>query len=40
MASECDVVLVVGSATSSNSKRLVEVVERDGCAAHLLDDDS
>ena len=40
MARECDVVLVVGSATSSNSKRLVEVVERDGCAAHLLDDDS
>ena len=40
MARECDVVLVVGSTTSSNSKRLVEVVERDGCAAHLLDDDS
>jgi 4-hydroxy-3-methylbut-2-enyl diphosphate reductase len=40
LARTCDVVLVVGSASSSNSNRLVEVVRREGCAAHLLDDDS
>jgi 4-hydroxy-3-methylbut-2-enyl diphosphate reductase len=40
LAADCDVVLVVGSSSSSNSNRLVEVVERDGCPAHLLDDDS
>jgi 4-hydroxy-3-methylbut-2-enyl diphosphate reductase len=40
LAADCDVVLVVGSSTSSNSNRLVEVVEREGCSAHLLDDDS
>jgi 4-hydroxy-3-methylbut-2-en-1-yl diphosphate reductase len=40
LAADCDVVLVVGSPSSSNSNRLVEVVEREGCAAHLLDDDS
>ncbi len=40
LAAECDVVLVVGSPTSSNSNRLVEVVRREGCAAHLVDDDS
>ncbi len=40
LAKACDVVLVVGSASSSNSNRLVEVVRREGCAAHLLDDDS
>jgi 4-hydroxy-3-methylbut-2-enyl diphosphate reductase len=40
LAKTCDVVLVVGSSTSSNSNRLVEVVRREGCAAHLLDDDS
>jgi 4-hydroxy-3-methylbut-2-en-1-yl diphosphate reductase len=40
LAPECDVVLVVGSPTSSNSNRLVEVVRRDGCPAHLVDDDS
>ncbi len=39
LAEECDVVLVVGSRNSSNSNRLVEVVRRAGCAAHLLDDD-
>jgi 4-hydroxy-3-methylbut-2-enyl diphosphate reductase len=39
LAADCDVVLVVGSSSSSNSNRLVEVVEREGCAAHLLDDD-
>src|SRR5579872_182627 len=38
MAAECDVVLVVGSKTSSNSLRLVEVAERSGAKdAHLID---
>jgi len=34
----CDVVIVVGSATSSNSSRLKELAERLGCKAYLLDD--
>jgi len=38
LASECDVVLVVGSPNSSNSNRLRELAERMGCEAHLLDD--
>jgi 4-hydroxy-3-methylbut-2-en-1-yl diphosphate reductase len=38
IASDCDVVIVVGSANSSNSQRLVEVVERLGTPAHLVDD--
>jgi 4-hydroxy-3-methylbut-2-enyl diphosphate reductase len=38
VAAECDVVLVVGSANSSNSQRLVEVARRAGTAAYLLDD--
>ena len=37
LAPECDLVLVVGSANSSNSVRLVEVAERAGCPAHLVD---
>lgn len=37
IAPECDVVLVVGSANSSNSKRLTEVAGRDGTRAHLVD---
>ncbi|MGH3321651.1 MAG: 4-hydroxy-3-methylbut-2-enyl diphosphate reductase [Streptosporangiaceae bacterium] len=40
VASEADLVLVVGSTNSSNSKRLVEVAERSGAAAHLVDDPS
>jgi 4-hydroxy-3-methylbut-2-enyl diphosphate reductase len=40
LAAECDVVLVVGSPSSSNSNRLVEVVRREGCPAYLVDDDS
>jgi 4-hydroxy-3-methylbut-2-enyl diphosphate reductase len=40
LAADCDVVLVVGSSTSSNSNRLVEVVRREGCPAYLVDDDS
>jgi 4-hydroxy-3-methylbut-2-enyl diphosphate reductase len=38
IAADCDVVLVVGSRNSSNSRRLVEVAERMGTAAHLVDD--
>jgi 4-hydroxy-3-methylbut-2-enyl diphosphate reductase len=38
MAPGCDVVFVVGSPNSSNSNRLREVAERQGVAAHLVDD--
>ena len=37
LAGECDVVLVVGSQNSSNSRRLVEVAERAGSAAALIE---
>ena len=37
---DCDLVLVVGSPNSSNSLRLVEVAERAGAAAYLVDDAS
>lgn len=37
MAPQCDLVLVVGSANSSNSNRLREVAERMGVQAHLVD---
>ena len=37
LASECDVVLVVGSPNSSNSNRLRELAERDGVEAYLID---
>jgi 4-hydroxy-3-methylbut-2-en-1-yl diphosphate reductase len=40
VARESDVVLVVGSRTSSNSLRLVEVAEREGTKAHLVDDET
>jgi 4-hydroxy-3-methylbut-2-enyl diphosphate reductase len=36
LASECDLILVVGSDNSSNSRRLVEVSERSGCPAVLV----
>lgn len=36
LAKECDLVLVVGSTTSSNSNRLREVAEQYGAEAHLL----
>jgi 4-hydroxy-3-methylbut-2-en-1-yl diphosphate reductase len=36
LANECDLVLVVGSTTSSNSNRLREVAEQYGCESHLL----
>jgi 4-hydroxy-3-methylbut-2-en-1-yl diphosphate reductase len=39
IARESDVVLVVGSQTSSNSLRLVEVSEREGTPAYLVDDE-
>ena len=38
LAAECDLVLVVGSGNSSNSRRLVEVAERAGCRAALVED--
>jgi 4-hydroxy-3-methylbut-2-enyl diphosphate reductase len=39
LARECGVMLVIGSRNSSNSNRLVEVAERAGCRAHLIDDE-
>jgi 4-hydroxy-3-methylbut-2-en-1-yl diphosphate reductase len=38
LAADCDVVLVVGSGNSSNSRRLVEVAERAGRPAALVED--
>jgi len=40
IAPECDLVVVVGSANSSNTNRLAEVARRAGCAAVLVDDAS
>jgi 4-hydroxy-3-methylbut-2-en-1-yl diphosphate reductase len=37
LAQSCELVLVVGSRNSSNSNRLVEVAERHGCPARLID---
>jgi 4-hydroxy-3-methylbut-2-enyl diphosphate reductase len=37
LAMKADVVLVVGSETSSNSNRLKELAERMGCASYLID---
>ena len=39
MAAECDLVLVIGSQNSSNSKRLVEVARDYGAEAHLIDNE-
>ena len=36
----CDLMLVVGSSNSSNTARLVEVAQREGCRAELLEDAS
>lgn len=36
MAPQCDLVLVIGAANSSNSQRLREVAEREGARAHLI----
>jgi 4-hydroxy-3-methylbut-2-enyl diphosphate reductase len=38
LAQDCDLILVVGSGNSSNSRRLVEVAERAGCRAMLVED--
>lgn len=40
VAAQCDLLLVVGSANSSNSRRLVEVGENAGIPAHLINDRS
>jgi 4-hydroxy-3-methylbut-2-enyl diphosphate reductase len=40
MAPDCELVLVVGSANSSNSVRLVEVARRAGARAELIEDES
>jgi len=40
IAPECDLVIVVGSANSSNTNRLAEVARRAGCPAVLIEDDS
>ena len=37
LAQQCDVVVVVGSETSSNSNRLKELAERLGCPSYLID---
>lgn len=37
LASECDLVLVIGSTNSSNSNRLVEVAREHGADSHLID---
>jgi 4-hydroxy-3-methylbut-2-en-1-yl diphosphate reductase len=38
LAHECELVLVIGSANSSNSNRLVEVAREHGAASYLVDD--
>jgi 4-hydroxy-3-methylbut-2-enyl diphosphate reductase len=40
LAHEVELVLVIGSANSSNSNRLVDVTRGMGVAAHLIDDES
>ena len=40
MAGECDLVLVIGSANSSNSNRLVEVARDHGAASYLIDNEA
>jgi 4-hydroxy-3-methylbut-2-enyl diphosphate reductase len=40
MAPHCDLVLVIGSANSSNSNRLVEVARECGAGSHLIDNES
>ena len=40
LASECELVLVIGSTNSSNSNRLVEVAREHGAASHLIDNHS
>ena len=38
LAERCNVILVVGSKTSSNSNRLRELAQQQGATAHLIDD--
>src|SRR5215210_4349083 len=40
MARQCDLVLVIGSANSSNSNRLVEVARDHGADSHLIDNET
>ena len=40
MTQRCDMILVLGSPTSSNSNRLVEVAKARGCEAYLINDSS
>lgn len=40
LAKQCDLILVVGSANSSNSNRLRELAERLGVSAYLIDDET
>jgi 4-hydroxy-3-methylbut-2-en-1-yl diphosphate reductase len=40
IARRCDLMLVVGSSNSSNTARLAEVAQREGCRAELLEDAS
>lgn len=40
LAKLCDLVLVIGSKTSSNSQRLREVCEEEGTRAYLIDDET
>jgi 4-hydroxy-3-methylbut-2-enyl diphosphate reductase len=40
IAHECDMVLVIGSKNSSNSRRLVETAHSLGVEAHLIDDEA
>ena len=40
LAPQCDLVLVIGSRNSSNSKRLAEIAESMGTRSHLIDDAS
>ena len=39
MATQCDLVLVIGSTNSSNSQRLVDVARAAGAQAHLIDNE-
>jgi 4-hydroxy-3-methylbut-2-enyl diphosphate reductase len=40
MAAHCDLVLVIGSANSSNSQRMVDVARDYGAQAHLIDNET
>lgn len=40
LAQKCDLVLVIGSKTSSNSLRLVEVCKEEGAQSYLIDDET